>query len=268
MAILPIHNFFVLNNEIKPVSDFIPSENEGGIYEVLRVVDGTPLFLNDHLIRFNVSAQLAGKKIKFTEKEIKKFLTNLINSNQVYNGNILFSCKNNLKAFFISHKYPLPQYYETGIKCGILQAKRENPNAKVFQTSVRQQADLLIDQNSLYEVLLVDQLDRITEGSRSNVFFIRKNKIITPPGNEVLLGITRSKAILIANELGFRVEESDVYLHKLGTFQSSFLTGTSPKILPINKINDVEFDPQNDVVKQIILSYEKLIHEYINNSVM
>ncbi len=266
MAISPIHNFFAYNNEIKPVSCFIYGENEGGIYEVIRVVEGVPLFLGDHLSRFFVSAEIAGKKIRYSKTEIGQILNTLIASNKINNGNILVSCKHNLKAFFIHHTYPSDEFYVNGINCGILHGERQNPNAKVFQTTVRQQADDLMAKKKFYEVLLVDQLGRITEGSRSNVFFVDRNSIITPPGNEVLLGITRNKTFLLAKELGFRLAESDVYTDDLEKFDSAFLTGTSPKILPVRYIENLHFNPDNEIVKQLIHSYNDLIERYISNT--
>ncbi len=104
MTVLPILNFFVYNNEIRPTEEFIAGENEGGIYEVLRVVKGIPLFLEDHLNRFFHSAQLAGKTIRFTDNQINELLKKLIARNETTEGNVLISCKENLKAFFIKHR--------------------------------------------------------------------------------------------------------------------------------------------------------------------
>ena len=264
MALYPIHNFFVLNNEIKPRDEFIISENEGGIYEVLRIVNGIPLFLEDHLDRFYNSAKLANKEIRFSKEEIKLLIRMLIETNKQTEGNILISCKLNLKLFFINHNYPAPEMYQTGVTVGVLFAERENPNAKVFQTSVRQKANLLMEKNRFYEVLLIDQGGRIKEGSRSNVFFIQDNLIITPPGNEVLLGITRKKAIDIAEEMGMTVREEDIIYRNLASFQAAFITGTSPKLLPIKQIGEIKFNPKNKEIGQLIKAYNELILRYVS----
>lgn len=265
MALFPIYNFFVFNDEIKPVSSFVLSENEGGIYEVVRVVNKVPLFLNEHLNRFYQSAKIAGKKVVFSENQIEFFLKELIDQNKVSEGNILISCKKNLKAFFIPHNYPKSFKYATGVTCGVLNAERKNPNAKVFQTSVRQQADKMIAENGFYEVLLVDNEGRVTEGSRSNVFFVNKNGIITPPANEVLLGITRQKTIVCAKKNGVQVFEEDVYLEDLTSFDAAFITGTSPNILPIEKIGAIPFDAKNKVVQNLIVEYNLMVIDYIKN---
>jgi branched-chain amino acid aminotransferase len=264
MAVLPIHKYFVFNNEIRPTEDFVPAENEGGIYEVLRVVQGIPLFLEDHLERFYHSAQIAGKTITFSENQIKKFLNSLIEENEISTGNILISCKINLKAFFILHNYPTDNMYKEGVACGILKAERENPNAKVFQTTVRQQADKMLADNGFYEVLLVDHLGKITEGSRSNVFFVKENELITAPKDKVLLGITRQKTIQLAKNLNILVKETEIELNELNHFDAAFITGTSPKILPIKKTGSILFNSNNEIVRKLMKSYDDLIENYLD----
>lgn len=265
MALLPVHDFFVFNDSVEPVRNFTPSENEGGIYEVLRVVEGVPLFLEDHMERFYSSAEIAGKSVRFTKTQIEIFLNKLIEINNVKDGNILISCKTNLKAFFISHNYPTTEMYANGVTCGILNAEREKPNAKVFQTSVRQQANKLIEENELYEVLLIDSQGRIKEGSKTNVFFVKGDSVITPPGNEVLLGITRKKAIELASSNGIKCVEDDVFFKNADLFDAAFLTGTSPKIIPVRKFDGIKYDPAHFIVSKLMSSYNSLILEYTKN---
>jgi branched-chain amino acid aminotransferase len=263
MTVLPIRNFFIYNNEIKPAEEFIPGENEGGIYEVLRVVKGTPLFLEDHLKRFYHSAELAGKTIRFSENQINDLLKKMIVKNETFEGNVLISCKLNLKLFFIKHNYPTPEMYNNGVLCGILKAERVNPNAKVFQSTVRQRADELLAENGFYEVLLADHLGHITEGSRSNVFFVNGNELVTSPDSKVLLGITRQKTIEIAERLDILVTEREVNLSELHDFDAAFITGTSPKILPIQQIDGLIFNPGNEIVRLLMKSYDDLIDRYL-----
>jgi len=265
MAVLPIHKFFVFNNEIRPIENFVPAENEGGIYEVLRVIKGIPLFLEDHLERFYHSAQIAGKTITFSENQIKEFLKNLIEKNETNEGNVLISCKINLKAFFILHNYPTDNMYKEGVWCGILKAERENPNAKVFQTTVRQQADKMLADQGFYEVLLVDHLGNITEGSRSNVFFVKGKELLTAPQDKVLLGITRQKTIRQAEKLNIQVKETEIELNELNNYDAAFITGTSPKILPVKKIDQISFNPQNEIIRQLMKSYDDLIVDYLDS---
>ncbi len=267
MALYPLHKYFVFNDRLLPVSTFVPAENEGGIYEVLRVVNGIPLFLDEHLQRMQLSAELAGKEIRYSCAQLEAFLNQLIVRNEINEGNVLISCKTNLKAFFIAHNYPSADQYKLGISCGLLHAERMNPNAKVFQTEVRKQANRLMETKGFYEVLLVDHEQRITEGSRSNVFFIKGDEIITPPGKQVLLGITRQKTIACANRLKLKVTEQEIHLDGLIGFDAAFITGTSPKILPVNEVDGHSFDANNKVLRSLMIEFDKIIQEDLQKRV-
>jgi len=96
------------------------------------------------------------------------------------------------------------------------------------------------------------------------VFFVKDNTVVTPPQNEVLLGITRQKTIQLATESGIICREENIFLNDIPDFQAVFITGTSPKILPVSQIDNLMFDAQNNVVQLLIRGYEKLTFEYIS----
>lgn len=267
MALFPVNDFFIFNGEIKPISEFVGSENDGGIYEVIRVKNGIPLFLEDHISRFYKSAEIAKIPVTFSATELKDFVNILIKKNNATRGNLLISYKLSLKLFFIAHKYPTPGNYNEGVECGVLFTERKNPNAKVFQTFVRQKANKLISKNDIYEVLLVDDFGRVTEGSRSNVFFVKNNLIVTPPAANVLLGITRKKTIELIRLLKINFLEKEILLDEISDYDAMFITGTSPEILPVNRVKETGFNPQNNIIQSLITEYNSMVNEYIKNNI-
>lgn len=263
MAVLPIRKYFSLNGDLTLCSEFIAAENEGGVYEVIRVIKGIPIFLEEHLSRFYQSAEIAGNSIPYPSDRIKNILTELISANETEEGNILLSCKTNLKAFFIQHVYPREIEFREGVRCGLLHAERQNPNAKVFQTEVRNMANMMISQQGFYEVLLVDEQEQITEGSRSNVFFIREDELLTPPASKVLVGVTRQKTIECASMLGLKFKEMEINVLDLPTYDALFITGTSPNILPVSKIGELGFDVNNHILRKLMQQFDLMITDYL-----
>jgi branched-chain amino acid aminotransferase len=45
----------------------------------------------------------------------------------------------------------------------------------------------------------------------------------------------------------------------LETFQGIFITGTSPKVLPVKKIDEICFSVEISMIREIMEYYEKLI---------
>ena len=110
-----------------------------------------------------------------------------------------------------------------------------------------------------HEALLVDRNGFITEGSKSNFFAIKDKKLITAKGETVLRGITRDKIFKIAEELGVEVEEKEIKATEIRELDSLFISGTSVAILPISQIDDIKFDVNNEILRNIMKKYNNLL---------
>lgn len=263
---MPIHSFFIQDDQILPVEAY--TANFGiEIYEVIRVIERVPLFIDDHLQRFTHSAWLLHLEIPLGSKEISERLNSLIDANGIENGNVRFSwcfrpC-GRFQAYFITHHYPDLNMVRKGVRCGLLHAVRHDPNVKAVQASLRELADKLIRENEWYEVILVKKGGLITEGSRSNLFFVKGQELITAPDEEVLPGITRKKVIEIASHRNIPVTYRMVTEAELPQMQAVFITGTSPKVLPIASIGNMEYDPALPLVRELIEAYDREIEACI-----
>jgi branched-chain amino acid aminotransferase len=79
----------------------------------------------------------------------------------------------------------------------------------------------------------------------------------------VLPGVTRGRIIEIAHKLGIEVEEIEYKCSNIGNLQGMFISGTSPKVLPIKKVNDIKLNPNNIIIKKIKKEYNDEIARYI-----
>jgi len=248
----------------------MPFHSDQSVYEVIRVIDGIPLFLEDHFKRLEGSIKIQGLILQMAFPAFKQNITELIRVNRKMEGNIKFiyavAYGNIHWAFsFIPHSYPTSEEYQLGVMADLLFAERQNPNAKVIQAGIRDEANQMISGRKLYEVLLVDRDGLITEGSRSNVFFVKSDVFYTAPSSMILEGITRQKVLVCLNELGFSIVEKAVSVHEIGQFDAAFLTGTSPKVLPVSAIGEQMFDVQNKAIIRLMDSYNQMIQDYIRN---
>ena len=238
------------------------------VYEVIRIIAGVPLFLEDHFERLIRSMQLQNWKFEMSLSDFSQKINKLILVNNQSEGNARFIYSsfggNAVWNFsFIPHVYPDQNDYLIGVDTELLFDERLNPNAKVIQSGIREKADRMISEQKLYEVLLTDSTGLITEGSRSNVFFVKGNVFYTAPESRVLVGITREKVIACLQELGYRVVSETVAKNNLKDFDAVFLTGTSPKVLPVRSIGRFRFNPKLACVKAVMKKYDDLIAGYV-----
>lgn len=264
---------YILNNKFVDCENFdINTVAEGkSVYDVIRIIKGVPLFFYEHVERLQNSAKLANLNLWLDKNTIKYKILKLIDVNKIRNGNVEiifnFSEKNTFIAYFIKHKYPKHSYYRKGVSTLLHFAERENPNAKIKNNLLRYATNKLIRNNRVYEVILVDKNGYITEGSRSNIFFIKDDTVFTPPVQDVLPGITRKHIIDICKTLNFKVIEKKIPYKEINKFDSAFLTGTSPKALPISKIDTSYFLIKNFILNKIIKHYDyEIIKDIRKNS--
>lgn len=266
-----IHTFYLHNGRPVDRRYFLASsaERQLAVYEVIRLAEGVPLFLEDHVLRMVRSARLVGRVLDRTLEDIEKNIRKLMEVNQVTEGNIKLQMQwmdrepGDLFACFIPHRYPTGDDYRQGVSVGFLEAERDNPNAKVVNLRVREEADARLRETGNYEVLLVDHDGFVTEGSRSNFFVIRGDDILTPPVSTVLPGITRGKVLEIAIRQGRPVRQESLRLLDLKKVDAAFLSGTSPGVLPIARMDGVSLNPQYPLLQAIHEDYEQLVREYI-----
>lgn len=264
-------SYFLMDDTLYSVCDFNPFALENGtnIYEVLRVIDGKPLFLEDHVQRFFHSLKMEKLSISLNEKQIKARIKTLISENKFYQGNLKFlynwgpSGSQHFIAMIIPFYYPSPDQYQKGVEVGIMLAERTNPNAKKMMKDLREKADKWIKTKKCYEVLYLSNKGLLTEGSRSNLFFINDNNLITPKVSMVLPGVTRSKLIEIAKKNNDTVVEKNIPFNEISDYQSCFLSGTSPKVLPVKSIEGHYYDINAPFLRFLMDAYDQLCFEYL-----
>ncbi|MDO5707916.1 MAG: aminotransferase class IV [Andreesenia angusta] len=251
--------------------EFLDKVSAPYIYEVIRVIDGVALFSEAHIDRLRESLRSSGYELKLKNSDLISDMNRLIELNGVINQNIKIVCTGfekedfDIFMYFILSHYPAKEVYSTGIKTILFKSERENPNAKVMNKELRQRVNKKLQETGAFEALLVDDNGYITEGSRSNFFFIKDNGLYTPPADTVLMGITRKEVIASARELGIELKEERLKANEIDKLDGVFITGTSNDALPIRYIDDIEImTAENDIMKSIIKKYNEKVKIYID----
>jgi branched-chain amino acid aminotransferase len=243
------------------------------IYEVIRTKNGVTLFLEDHLERMKNSLIKLGLGNKFHESEVKKYLEQLVEKNNNQIGNIKLLCSNFqnelfFAAYYIQHEYPTNLMYKRGIKLITFPIERPDPHLKqvIVSEKIRNTIENTRLKESAYEILLIDQRNCITEGSKSNIFFICNGKLFSPPEEKILQGITRKYVLQIARGVGIKINYIEINLSDISHYDSAFICGTSTKIMPVKSIDNNNFEVKNPVTYLLMNEYNQIIKHYINTT--
>ena len=227
------------------------------VYEVIRIRDGKPVFLQEHYDRLGRSLAALGIMPPFSFDILRGCIDDMVRDGGIENHNLKLEVdiSGHSVIYMSPTHYPDAALYESGVRTELFSGERKNPNIKMMDQELRDAADAAIKRSGAFEVLLVDRKGNITEGSRSNVFFIKDNKVVTPPTEQVLPGVTRSKVIDVAGALGLELHQIPVAAESAGDYDAAFISGTSLEVLPVSEIGDLHFDVHNKVLREILSGY-------------
>lgn len=255
----------IIDGTTADVSGFRPRMSADTYYEVVRLIEGKFLFLQDHLERLKHS--LSGSATGYPgDGTIRQYLKLLLEHNDLTAGNIRICIqkradgKVHISCYFISFFYPDASMYSEGVKLFTFPHVRPNPRIKKWDEDFRVSVAGFIRDHDIYEAVLLNGKNQVTEGSRSNIFFVdRDERLITAPESAVLPGITRKYVLKICKEEDIKVIERPVHLHEIKEMPGCFISGTSPKILPVRQLNDFRFAANHPLLSILIERFEKLL---------
>jgi len=252
-----------LNGEFKSLGDgWVRIEDRGfelgdGVYEVIKVMNGRPVWMEDHLVRLYRSLG----EIRLTEAsvghEFETVLPELVERSGIVDGMIYVQVTRGhaprdfvfphppsptVLAYTRPKKLPTEEEIFGGTalhpvedmrwaRCDI---KSTNLLAAVLAKEEAKEA-------GAEEALFLDDQGLVREGGSSNVFAVLDGVMRTHPlSNRILGGITRLHVIEIARELGYTVEERAFKLADVTTAAPTdcevFTASTLKDMLPVVRV--------------------------------
>jgi branched-chain amino acid aminotransferase len=259
------------NDRLRPAAEngIFEAINGRSIYEVIKVVEGVPLFFEDHMARMRHSAQLLDLDLNQPDRRILDHISRLVRENRRpdINAKLVWTLVDGQPvylAYFIETEQPGPEAARRGIHTVLFEGRRDTPNIKTVSGSFRERVKAAREQEGAYEALLLDENGFITEGSRSNLFFLQDNLLYTPPAEAVLVGVTRKQVIAICGELRLPVREKRLHRAELDRIEGALITGTTVDVLPVGSVGRLQIaSVSNPVIRDIIHRYEALAAAYI-----
>ncbi len=226
-----------------------------GLFETIRVYNGSPFALGRHLNRLAKSAKIL--KIPLPPlNELKRASEKLIKINHLTDAKIRITISNGISEGFPYPKHTTPptvfifvkpfknypfRYYRNGLKATFLE-ERINQSSILSQLKTTSFINRLIalrelKKKGIDEGFYLNFNDELTEATLSNVFLVKKNEIITPPVEAGLLpGITREIILEIAPTIGINPIERTVKKDEIFEAEEIFITSTLKEVMPVVEV--------------------------------
>ena len=275
-------NFAFINNKfINFRNAKIHIEDRGlqfadSVYEVIAVLNGNLIDFDFHLKRLYYSLKELEIKYKINKKDLEKIFLNLLKKNKTLNGIIYLQITRGVQ--YREHKYenkiiPTLIIYTRNKKFnlpgknfkGVSTITHEDLRWKRRDIKTVNLLPNIIAANKAkkmkaYEAILL-QNGKVTEGTSSNIWIIKKNNLITHPANtDILKGVTRTSILKIIKKTSLRLVEKSFTHKQLLDADEVFLTSSGSFITPILKIDKKKIN--NGKIGNITL---KLAEMYFNS---
>ncbi|HOK40143.1 MAG TPA: branched-chain-amino-acid transaminase [bacterium] len=256
-----------------------------GVFEGIRVYDNGIFELEAHLERLYDSAKAINLKIEIPFNEMIELHCEAVRRNKIKDGyirTVITRGKGDLgldprkcpkpTIFIIAATITLypPEFYEKGLKIMTVSTRRNRPD--VLSPRIKSLnylnniiAKIEATNAGCLEAIMLNTEGYVAECTGDNIFYLKKNKIYTPPTYlGALEGITRNSIINILHNGGIDVIEKPFTLYELYTAEEVFLTGTAAEVVPIVEIDarQIGNGKPGKFTKQIIANFKEYVKKH------
>lgn len=249
-------------------------------FDYFRITEGKPVFFEDHLDRFEASADFLGLAIPFSRVELAEKILALVRANEMEHGGIkliltggyssngyLPDMPNLVMLAGKKPSYPA-HYYTKGIKLMAYRYTRETPDTKttnyLIPISIRRE----IEEAEAQEVLYHDGTF-ISESARSNFFIVNQEGTIVTSNKDVLNGITRKHIIALAQK-HFKIEIRPLSIKETRAAREAFLTSSTRGVMPVRQIDFWRINKGiiGNTTIQLSQLFQQYIKRYLSDAVL
>jgi branched-subunit amino acid aminotransferase/4-amino-4-deoxychorismate lyase len=262
-------------------NDFISSHDRlalfgFGVFETLIVYDEGPLFLDLHWTRMHEGANFLNLKLPSKNEWIEYIHEFITKTSAIYPYALRITLSGgspsaNLSPQLFFNVRPLPykpEQYRNGISLSLLPSPRNERSPLVGIKSANYLENLLAKEYAFHqgsdEGLWLNTQGYLTEGTMSNLFFLKSNKLLTPSLAAGCLSGTRRRIVLqLAEKLNIDTEEGFYTLEDLLVSDEIFMTNALMGIMPVRRVDTISkkvlLQCESSVTRKLELAYKKLI---------
>ena len=258
-----------LDGAIGPAAEtFVPVTDEGllrgdGVFEVIRVYDGRPFALAEHLDRMEGSAAALRLPGRFPRAEYEREIAELLaaRGGASFDGCLRLVLTRGGRRLAITE--PLPASPER-IRLGYVTyaPTRVLDGIKSLSYAANMLCTRIARERGFDEALLVTPHGRVLEAPTSTLFWVDpRGALCTPPLEEhILASITRAALMEL-----LEVQERSVTSEELLGAREAFLGSTTREVQPVAAIEDRDFPETGEVTRKAAAAFRAHLEETLSS---
>ena len=253
-----------------------------GIWEGIRLVNNTWVFLDEHLDRLFEGCRAIDININLSKNEIKTALleTQKINNmSDSAHARLMITRGNKIKPFqqpslsnginfviIMEHSDPNPN--NDGINLVTVPQVRGLPMSQDPKLNSHSKLNCILaciqaNKAGGDEALMLDPYGFVSTTNSCNFFIVKNNEVWTSTGDYCMNGITRLKVIQLCKNNSIQIFEKNFSLVDVYSAQESFITGTLGSLTQVLTIDGRNIGSSADgwpITEKLRSSYKELIN--------
>ncbi|KAH0728419.1 hypothetical protein KY284_004284 [Solanum tuberosum] len=229
-----------------------------GVWEGLRVYGGKVFKLEEHLDRMFDSAKALAFSNVPTREEVKEAIFRTLLRNGMFdNAHIRLTLTRGKKVtsgmspsfnrygctLIVLAEWKPPVYdNEKGLMLVTATTRRNSPNnldSKIHHNNLLNNILAKIEGNNAVadDAIMLDKDGYVSETNATNIFLVKKGRVVTPHADYCLPGITRATVMELVLKESLALEERRISLSEFHTADEVWTTGTMGELSPVVKID-------------------------------
>ena len=230
-----------------------------GVWEGLRVCEGHPAFLDEHLDRLYEGAKAIALDIGIDREGLTRAIYATLEANRMRDGvHVRLMVTRGVKrtpyqdprvtigpatvVIIPEHKDPLPDTVERGLKLFTVHVRRGYPDVQDPKLNSHSKLNCITACIQAYtagadEALMLDPHGFVATCNSTHFFIVRRGEVWTSTGMYCLGGITRGNVLRICRENGIASSEKSFSLTDVYGADEAFVTGTFAGVVPVHTID-------------------------------
>jgi branched-chain amino acid aminotransferase len=254
-----------VDGELKPRAEAVVSVFDSGfvlgdgVWEGLRVVDGHPAFLDEHLDRLFEGAKAIALDIGLDRGALERAIHDTLAANGMREGvHLRLMVTRGVKrtpyqdprasvgpatvVIIAEHKVAKPETLATGLKLFTVHVRRGYPDVQDPKLNSHSKLNCITAciqaiEAGADEALMLDPHGFVATCNSTHFFIVRKGEVWTSSGDYCLGGITRANVLRICREAGIPCFEKNFSLTQVYSADEAFTTGTFAGLAPVRSVD-------------------------------